>query len=214
VPAGLGSSVSCLFPLYRNRDALLSGLTHGSVGCMRGSMASGSTHLAAAYLWDLRRPKKPASSLNFPVEPPAAASPAAAAAADCAGTAEAASVTSSPLTSRAVAASCAGEVGPAAGVPGILCLSVHEDGALAAGGFKDGRVLTWDMRQVRILSSTGHVCFWCMNWKVGHACCQLALQRAVVHPCNPFMVCRLHMACRALLAVFAPLAAWHTVVRV
>lgn len=126
---------------------------------MRGSMASGSTHLAAAYLWDLRRPKKPASSLNFPVEPLSAASPApaAAAAADCAGTVEAASVTSSPLTSRAVAASCVGEVGPAAGVPGILCLSVHEDGALAAGGFKDGRVLTWDMRQVRIPSSAGHV---------------------------------------------------------
>lgn len=36
-----------------------------------------------------------------------------------------------------------------AGVPGILCLSVHEDGALAAAGFRDGKVLTWDMRQVR-----------------------------------------------------------------
>lgn len=36
----------------------------------------------------------------------------------------------------------------ASGAPGLLCLSVHEDGALAAGGCNDGRVLIWDMRKV------------------------------------------------------------------
>jgi hypothetical protein len=34
-----------------------------------------------------------------------------------------------------------------------VCLSVHEDGALAAAGFRDGKVLTWDMRRVRAIET-------------------------------------------------------------
>jgi hypothetical protein len=46
----------------------------------------------------------------------------------------------------------AGSCSSSGGTPGIVCLSVHEDGALAAAGFRDGKVLTWDMRQVRAVS--------------------------------------------------------------
>jgi WD40 repeat protein len=103
--------VSCLLPLHRNPDALLSGLSTGSI-----SASTSSSGLAGAYLWDLRKPRKPASSLDYQPEPLGAA-----------GAAD----------------------GPTSGsVPGVLCLSVHEDGALAAAGLRDGRVLVWDMRKV------------------------------------------------------------------
>lgn len=133
-PTGLGSPVSCLSPLYRNREALLSGLTHGSVVCGAGSSSS---QLAAAYLWDLRKPRRPASSLNFTPELPSSAAVLGAAA--------------KPADGRAPAAAVPGS---RAGKPGILCLSVHEDGALAAAGFSDGKVLTWDMRQVSVVVSS------------------------------------------------------------
>lgn len=135
-PTGLGSPVSCLSPLYRNREALLSGLTYGSVVCGAGSSSS---QLAAAYLWDLRKPRRPASSLNFTPELPSAAVLGAAA---------------KPADGSGPTAAVPGS---RAGTPGILCLSVHEDGALAAAGFSDGKVLTWDMRQVSLLVSlTSH----------------------------------------------------------
>lgn len=146
--AGLGSAVSCLSPLYRNREALLSGLTQASVVCGISSTSSSSSHMAAAYLWDLRRPRRPVSSLNFVPEPQAAYP---------------AGRTVSTADGRDIAAAAAcvtrgssisSSAGVPAGVPGILCLSVHEDGALAAAGFRDGKVLTWDMRQVCVTVDT------------------------------------------------------------
>jgi hypothetical protein len=145
MPAGLGSAVSCLAPLYRNREALLSGLTQASVVCGISSTSSSSSHMAAAYLWDLRRPRRPVSSLNF-VPEPQAASPAG----------PSVSTADGGNSGDTGAAACVSSIsaGAPAGVPGILCLSVHEDGALAAAGFRDGKVLTWDMRQVRVTADT------------------------------------------------------------
>jgi hypothetical protein len=134
---GLGSAVSCLSPLYRNRDALLSGLAHGSKVLGLGSKGSGS-QLAAAYLWDLRNPRRPASSLNIGLLQPAVASKG--------GVVPAAGASSAGATGAS--GSSTAPSSDASGVPGILCLSVHEDGALTAGGCRDGRVLIWDMRKV------------------------------------------------------------------
>jgi WD40 repeat protein len=141
--------VTCLSPLYRNREALLSGLAQGGKVLGLGSKNSIS-HLAAAYLWDLRKPRRPASSLNFAPAQPAAASEGGVLAA--AGGSSAGSTGSSGSSTAAS--------GNASGAPGLLCLSVHEDGALAAGGCRDGRVLIWDMRKVIqwLSHNPGHTC--------------------------------------------------------
>jgi hypothetical protein len=61
--AGLGSSVSALHLLQRNRDALLTGLS-------RPSSSSSSDSAAAVYLWDLRKPERAAASLDLPAAAP------------------------------------------------------------------------------------------------------------------------------------------------
>jgi WD40 repeat protein len=106
--------------LQRNKDALLTGLSRPS----SSSNSTADTAAAAAYLWDLRKPKRPAASLNIP----------AAAAASAAG-ASGASGTSGGSYSSSWGA-------------GVCSLSVHEDGVLAAAGCRDGTVLVWDMRRV------------------------------------------------------------------
>lgn len=191
---GLGSAVSCLFPLYRNRDALLSGLTHGSVVCGHAATGSGGgsdTAVAAAYLWDLRRPKKPASSLNFVPDPPSA---------------------SSPHASSVLGDAASAVAGAEGGVPGILCLSVHEDGALAAAGFRDGKVLTWDMRQVRVrVCARSRRMDWLPKCVPTRAICVCAC--ALVCGLPLFLPLTLHLSCSCSCPVHMP-AAWRPTLRV
>lgn len=118
--------------LERNHDALLTGLSSAT----RSHCSQGKD--AAVCLWDLRRPGKPAASLDF--EPTATAGGSAVPVSD--GIKDSSSCTV-----------CSADAG-SPGRPGVLSLTVHSDGVLAAAGCKDGTAVAWDMRQVCCLLYT------------------------------------------------------------
>jgi hypothetical protein len=146
MPPGLGSPVSALHLLHLNKDTLLLGVDRLSSSCNCHSSSSAAA-AAAAYLWDLRRPQRPAASLDIP----------AAAAATLSGAAEhkGSSVEGHdankhsgcglPILTGCDAGGVGGSSSPGGGA---LSLTVHEQGVLAAAGCRDGRCLVWDMRQV------------------------------------------------------------------
>lgn len=136
--AGMGSPVSAVHMLQRNPDSLLTALVSGSTSCNSCNNSSGTPAMAAVYLWDLRRPWRPAASLDLPDSAVNYAQ-----AASVAGiNVECSQAGCDSLMPTSVAD---GHIAQGAGA---LCVAVHGDGILAAAGCQDGRVLLWDMRKV------------------------------------------------------------------
>jgi hypothetical protein len=74
----------------------------------------------------------------------------------------------------------------------VCSLSVHEDGVLAAAGCRDGTVLAWDMRQVRMQQHCAFACLLqmqgCAHMDVQHSfsCAEPTVTESMCcyHCCN------------------------------
>lgn len=132
--------------LQRNRDSLLTGLS----SCSTSYSSSNADNSAAVYLWDIRRPQRPAASLDVAgYSLPLHSQPVSA---ECYHTAADASdgfqlPIDTPI--RTLPATVDIQQAVSASQRGVTCLAVHDDGVLAAAGCQDGTTLVWDMRKVR-----------------------------------------------------------------